>query len=89
MSPYIADEIKVLCNNETDEGRVELLIGVREGKREQVVRDVYSLGGSDIERLPFNSITVSVPKSSISDICTLDGLESVELDEGVEVVNEK
>jgi len=86
MSAYIAEEINALYNDETDVESVELLIGVREGKIEQIEQDIHSLGGSDIERLPFNSISASVPKSNVSEICTLDGLESVELDEGMEVL---
>lgn len=86
MSAYIADEVDTLIQQEGGPDSVNLLIGVREGHLNEVKDQVWSVGGSEIEELPFNSLTASVPRPNVVRVCKLDGVESVELDEGMEIL---
>lgn len=86
MSAYIAEEVDTLIREEGGPESVDLLIGVREGHLSDIKQDVQNIGGTDIEELPFNSLSASVPKPSVNHVCNLDGVESVELDEGMEVL---
>ncbi|WP_436903275.1 hypothetical protein [Halovenus halobia] len=86
MSAYVADEITALAHAEEGPESVNLLIGVREGHLTEVQHQARKFGATDVEELPFSSLHASVPRSSIVEICGLDGIESVELDEGMEIL---
>ena len=86
MSTYVADEIDSLIKTNEGPDSVDLLIGVREGYLENVKEQIRYLDAENIEELPFNSLAVSVPKSTVQTICGFDGIESIELNEGMEVL---
>lgn len=83
---YIADEVGSLINETATTERVELLVGIYDGHTDGVVDAVTEMGATETERLPFNSLRVVLPKSKLEHLTQIDGVESIELDEGMEIL---
>jgi len=86
MPTYVADEVNSLIHETATNERVELLVGIYDGHTEEVVDAVTELGATETERLPFNSLRVVLPKPSVAQLAQVDGVESIELDEGMEIL---
>lgn len=85
MARYVHREVADVRENPTAGEEIRLLLGVR-GSTSDVGERVRALDGDVVEELPFDSLLVDVPESSVDELCTLEGVESVELDEGMETL---
>jgi len=81
---YVERAVREMRENPDSGASTTLLLGVRGDSILAVEEKVESVGGKVTERLPFNTLEVRVPESSLADILEMDGLESVETDESLE-----
>lgn len=87
MPQYIQREVEDLRDDPTKGEIVELLVGVKSSAAtEDITGQIEAIGGELVEKLPFDSLLVRIPEEHIGDLCTLDAIESVERDEGMEVL---
>lgn len=85
MARYVHREVADVRKDPTEGAEIRLLLGVH-GSTNDVIERVRTLGGTLVEDLPFDSLLVDVPESSVDELCDLKGVESVELDEGMETL---
>jgi len=86
MTPYVAEAVDALVQEPAGSESVELLLGIREGYMADVKSDLGGLGATETEQLPFNSLRVETPQTAVVEVCNLDGIESVEVDDGMEIL---
>jgi len=86
MAQFIESEVAQLRENATSGESVTLVIGVAEGARKTVREQVRAAGATSVETLPFNSLQVTLPETSVDTVCEIPDIESVELDSGMEVL---
>lgn len=79
MASYVEHAVRSLRDS-TDETQVELLLGVA-GDTDSLERRVRDLGGTVHEQIGHATLEVSVPENRVDELCELDGLKSVELDQ--------
>lgn len=65
---------------------VTLVVGVANDADSVVQEQVSELGGEVVNELPFNSLQVTIPESALAGLRDATGVESLELDEGMEVL---
>jgi len=81
---YVEHAVREMQENPDSGASTTLLLGVRSNSIPAVEEEVESIGGEVTERLPFNTLEVRVPESSLAGILEMEGLESVETDESLE-----
>ncbi|EMA17173.1 hypothetical protein [Haloarcula amylolytica] len=86
MAPYIQKEVAHLRDDATSGSTVTLVLGVADGAMADVKEQVHEAGATSIEELPFNSLQATLPETSVDRVCDIPGIESVELDSGMEVL---
>lgn len=86
MARFIQQEVSAIRDNPHEDESVELVLGVEKGTSENVEQRVKDLNGEVVEELPFSSLLVEMPENKVDSICTTPGIESVELDTGMEVL---
>lgn len=79
MTSYVEHAVRNLRDS-TAETQVELLLGVA-GDANSLERRVRELGGTVDDRIGRATLEVSVPENRVDELCELDGLKSIELDE--------
>lgn len=79
MASYIEHTVRSLRDSAA-ETQVELLLGVS-GETESLERHVRELGGAVHEQIGHATLEVSLPENRIDELCELDDLESIELNE--------
>lgn len=86
MTPYVGEAVDALVQEPAGSESVELLLGIREGYMPDVKSDLEGLGATETEQLPFNSLRAETPQAAVAEVCNLDGIESVEVDDGMEIL---
>lgn len=86
MAPYVEQRVANIRDNPDEEGDVPLVVGVEDGATDVVIARINELGASKVEALPFASVLAKVPEQSVGDLCEIEGVTSVELDEGMEIL---
>jgi len=70
---------------EPEEGSsVDLVVGLGEMSEEDLKAETESFGGEYQRELSFGFHLVTVPETEVSRMCELEGIETIEADEGVE-----
>jgi hypothetical protein len=86
MAPFVEDEVAQLRENATSGESVTLVVGVTDGATQRVRERIQAAGATSVETLPFNSLQVTIPETSVDTVCDIPGIESVEFDGGMEVL---
>jgi hypothetical protein len=86
MVAYIADEVENLIQGSAESTSAELLVGVYDGYTHEVKQAANELNATETTELPFNSLRVIIPAENIDEFACVDGIESIELDEGMEIL---
>lgn len=79
MARYIEHSVRNLRES-TAETQVNLLLGV-DGEMDALGSRVREIGGTVHDQIGHATLEVSLPENRVDDLCDLDGLKSVELDE--------
>lgn len=79
MASYIEHAVRALRDS-TAETRVRLLLGIS-GEQDLVEDRVRGLGGTVHEQIGHATLEISVSQNRVDDVCELEGVKSVELDE--------
>lgn len=87
MARFIQTEVATRRDNPTEGEEIALVLGVVSGHSAAVKERVTNLGGEVHEELPFNSLLVQIPETGLDSICEISELESIELDEGMEILS--
>lgn len=85
MTRYVEDEVIDLRDDPSD-NEVELVVGVSAQSSSSIESRIEQAGGVIQERLPFDSLQVSISDSDLAALCSIEGIESIELDEGMEIL---
>lgn len=87
MGSYVQEDVANIRDDATPGESVTLLVGVTEGAMADVKERAREAGATSVRELPFNSLQVTLPETSVGTICEIPSVESVELDEGMEVLS--
>lgn len=85
MPRYVEDGVADLRDNPSN-GKVTLVVGISAQSSESVESRIQRVGGDIEERLPFDSLQVTISESDLSGLCSVEGIESIEFDEGMEIL---
>ena len=88
MPEYIQSGVRKRCDNPSSETEVALIVGIENTSEEQVIEQIQQLGGEIEERLPYNFIAASILEQSLEELCSIDGIESVEVEGESRVLEE-
>ena len=81
---YVEQEVKHMRENPDSGASTTLLLGVGDASLDDIEDRIESIGGEVTERLPFDTLEVTVPETLVADILEIEGLESVETDGSLE-----
>lgn len=79
MASYIEHAVRTLRES-TAETQVRLLLGISDD-HELVEDRVRGLGGTVHEQIGHATLEISVSENRVDDVCEIEGVKSVELDE--------
>lgn len=86
MVRYIQPEIANIADSPTEGEEVAVVVGVSDGYMADVEERALRANASEVEELPFHSLRVCIPESDLSQLFDITGVESIESDEGMEVL---
>lgn len=87
MARFIQTEVATRRDNPREGERITVVLGVVSGHSTIVKERVIDLGGEIEEELPFDSLLVDLPETELDTICELSEVESIELDDGMEILS--
>lgn len=87
MSPFVSQDAQKVRDNPTEGETVELVIGVQEGHLSQVSDWIEEHDGEVKREVPFNMLLVHLGEPSVARLCEVRGVESVEFNESIEVLD--
>lgn len=87
MARFVQTEVETRRQNPTAGERITVVLGVVSGHSATVKERVTEVGGDIQEELPYNSLLVDLPETELDVICGLSEIESIELDEGMEILS--
>lgn len=76
---YVDEAVHRLAESPREGESVLVAIGVT-GDRTTVREHIDSLGGEVRKTLPYDTLRVEVPETGLEDLCSMPGLESVEME---------
>lgn len=79
MSPRLAAAVEDKLASPTAGKEVTLIIGVNSDAR-GVRERLAEVGGNIVEELPYDSIVVSVEEPDLDSICSVEGVETIEIE---------
>jgi len=82
--PQVHPNVKDYKEEPEEDSSVDLVVGLGEMSKEDLRAETESLGGEYQRELSFGFHLVTVPETGVSRICEIEGIESIEADEGVE-----
>jgi hypothetical protein len=85
MPRFVEEEVEALAADPSSSRDARLLIGYS-GDIAEIESFIEDAGGEVVETLPFDSITASIPETSIRRIIEHPSIETVELDSGMETL---
>lgn len=88
MTIYIEKEVEKIRDDPTPGESIVLLVGVEPSAIEEFSSEIEKLGGDIIEELPFETLRVKVPQETVSSICAMEGIESIETESAFEVLSQ-
>jgi hypothetical protein len=87
MPQFVQNEVSLRRANPQEGERLELVLGIRGGHVDVVRDNVIANGGEVIEQLPFDSLLIDYPETELDALCEMPEIESIELDESMEVLS--
>lgn len=87
MARFVQTEVKTRRDEPREGERITVVVGVVSGHSSAVKERVTAHGGEILEELPFDSLLVDLPETELDALCGLSEVESVELDEGMEILS--
>jgi len=85
MVSFVQREVSELAEDPSPSGEAILLVGYTAGSSD-VKRFVTSEGGEVLESLPYRSLRVKLPETSLEGLLNQSSVETVELDSGMETL---
>lgn len=79
---YVDNVIQSLRDDPRTGESVLVAVGVS-GDPDAVAAAIEDIGGTVRKRLPYETIRVSIPERSLTALCRLDGVESVEAEQEI------
>jgi len=86
MARFVQSEVAERRDNPAKGETVTLVVGLISGHASTAKQRVAELGGEVDEELPFDSLLVEMPEDQLPELCGLSEIESVELDESMEIL---
>jgi hypothetical protein len=86
MPPHIHPDVEEMLDSPEEGGRARLVLVVEEEELKAVVRQVRRLDGELHNRLPSGVLTISLPETSISDLCGLEVIRSISPDNELRIL---
>ncbi|GAA0279646.1 hypothetical protein [Halobacterium noricense] len=80
MTPQLQPGVERRLESPTEGATVTLLIGVREDTEEATAEQISHIGGDVEEILPYNTLAVSIDETSLSELCAIETVETVEIE---------
>lgn len=86
MSTQVQTKVRSIAEDPEPESSASLIVTVTAGKKERVASIIEGkVADASVERLPYNELLVTIPETFVGDVCDLDGVSRVELDEDMQV----
>lgn len=82
--PQVHPNVKGYKEEPEEGSSVDLIVGLGEMSEENLKAETERLGGEYQRELSFGFHLVTLPETEVSRICEIEGIETIEADEGVE-----
>jgi len=86
MARFVQSEVAERRDRPTEGETVTLVLGIVSGHTSTAKQRVTELGGEVNEELPFDSLLVDIPENELTELCEISEIESIELDESMEIL---
>jgi hypothetical protein len=86
LPQYISEKVNAVIENPGEGDTVELVLGVDSTRIPAIEDWVQEHEGSVSRELPFDMLLVMLPETHISDLSEVEGINSIEFNETLEVL---
>lgn len=88
MAANIQPGVREKANSPVEGKKATLLIGVQEDMEQAVIERIEEVGGDVEDNLHYNTLAVSIYEDDLEDLCSTEGITSIELEGAWEPMDE-
>lgn len=86
MATKVQSQVRSIAEDPETGSSVSLVVTVPGGRKELVATQIgEAVPEASVERLPYDELLVTVPETDVGQVCDLDAVSRVELDEDMQV----